>query len=302
MKITSIPEFKEELLDLMTKNPEKVFSKLRENLKTSSQHYKETILQETRYNRIKKEIRNGTSHMSDFDSSYNSILLAAINLINEIEVIDIRPNKIQNAGEIQEIEMLRKRNKLLEEQLDKIKKPKFDGAFLRRRDIGDFNIYNLLRDAKKEIIIKAICLTITKTGGLFYKFISTLEKKPDFRIKILLYDIFDSPAINIIERASLVSPKKMKEDINDVIKTIKSLPQELKERFDFALYDSFPTSSIILVDPEEDYGIGKFELYVYPFQPPEDKINVILKKSQDIEYFEEVHNSIKKELKNKIKL
>jgi len=303
MKITSIAEFKELLFDLLTKNPEKGFEHLRSNLKKDSQHYKETILIYARYNKIKNEIRQGTAHMSDFTSDYNSILMAAINLINDLEISDLIPQNIVNIKKEQTIINLKNQIKDLDSQLSQTTNPSLQSTFLRRRDIvGEYHIFNLLKKAKKEIIIRAMCLTITKTGGLFYKFISSLDKNPDLKIKILLYNIFDSKATDIIDRATLVPPEEMKKDILDVQKRLKELPENLKTRVSFALYDSFPTSSIILVDPDEEYGIGKFELFVYPFQPPEEKLNVVLKKEQDVEYFNEVHESIKKELKNNIQL
>jgi len=294
-KITSIAEFKEKLLETMTKNPEKVFISLRENLKKNSPHYKETILHQTRYNILKKEQRSGTTSKNESDGTSNKILMATISIISEIEISDIKPDRLQKTNEIT-IAELRKKNLLLEKKLANFP---VDHVFLRRNDTTkNLRPIAWIKKAKKKVVFKVVSLALSLIGGDLVEAIKDkLNSDEDIIFEFLFYNVYDSPCLKLVTDATKQNEAQIIGTVNECVNLFKELNEEYNNRIRYGFYDSFPTSSLVLIDPELPSGEINIEAYIYEKQPPVEKMHIYLSRESSKKYFDSIYNSIKNDFK-----
>jgi hypothetical protein len=63
-------------------------------------------------------------------------------------------------------------------------------------------------------------------------------------------------------------------------------------RVGVALYASIPTAGIWLVDPSRPQAWARVEPYLFQGQPPAERMNIILERRQDPDYFDQLHKSV----------
>ncbi len=302
--MTELIKLKYELKSILVQDIQECFTNLIKILDKNSKYYDEFIIHHSRYNDVSDNFNLNVISKSERDLTINKLRLAIVELINKLTHNDIlqkdENSQLTKNNETNYIEL----NELIEEKLllqNIIDNFPFKYSALRRLDIPvEENIYGIFQTAKHEIYVKAICLTITQTGGLYKKIEKALKVNQNLRLYFLLYNIKDSKVPELVEEYANLSKERMQMDINQFVVLTDKLNVKYNNRIQVKLYNSFPTSSIILADPKEQYGWGKFELYLYPHQIPDDKINLVLKNETDTEYFQDIYTSITNELKTEL--
>jgi hypothetical protein len=170
----------------------------------------------------------------------------------------------------------------------------FKASFLRRRELPfDYQITELIENAKEEIVIKAVALRVNKNAGLMRLIAEKLNKNDKLKIRILLLN----PENKEIHKAHCdfigLSVKQILADLDDTIKDMDKIKEKYSKRFEYVFYNTFPTTGIILIDPELQTGIAKLEFAVVENSSLDENVNIVLERKQDEKYFTKIHDSLK---------
>ena len=93
-----------------------------------------------------------------------------------------------------------------------------------------------------------------------------------------------------------LSTKQILAHLDDTVKDMDKIKEKYSERFEYIFYDTFPTSGMILIDPEQQTGIAKLEFAVVENSSLDENVNVILERKQDEKYFMKIYDSLKEKL------
>ena len=93
-----------------------------------------------------------------------------------------------------------------------------------------------------------------------------------------------------------LSTKQILADLDDTVKDMDKIKEKSSERLEYIFYNTFPTSGMILIDPEQQTGIAKLEFAVVENSSLDENVNVILERKQDEKYFMKIYDSLKEKL------
>lgn len=168
----------------------------------------------------------------------------------------------------------------------------FKAAFLRRKDLKDYDIIELLKTAKKEIIIKGAVFRSNRSIGLLKTIDNLLNEKKNLIVNILILNPNNENLIKSHSELLRFTMEQTQSDLNDTIKDLEKLHIKYPDRFNYYIYDTFCISGIVLIDPEQPDGIAKLEFVIIENESLEYNLNVILEKKQDEKYFKKIHQSL----------
>jgi hypothetical protein len=240
-----------------------------------------------------------------FLGSFVTIIGLLLILVSEIKFIEIIPylkNFLSNAGTscvaVGILEILFKsllQKELLTGFVSTFKKAislPVDEAYLRRDEVpANRRIFNVFKDAQEVVLIKGISFTISMTAGLLHNIEAAFKTNKKLRVFFSIHNP-NSPCVDLIKQIGNVSSERTKNDIDALTTALDKLKIKYGDRIIYTFYDSFPTCSIFIVDPDLDRGWAKIESYLFPGQPPNERFNFILSKRQDRDYFDSLAGSI----------
>jgi len=166
-------------------------------------------------------------------------------------------------------------------------------VYLRRRELPPEQTLEAVFDQAQDVVyLKAISFSITYTGGLLSFIDRALKKHPSLKVRLLVFDPA-SPHIDFVSTVSALRMPALKHSIEALVGEVVDLSSRHENRVGIAYYKAIPTAGICLVDPERPQAWGRVEPYLYKGQPPAERLNIILERRQDTEYFDQLYHALK---------
>jgi len=164
--------------------------------------------------------------------------------------------------------------------------------YLRRQEIpSDQALPAILEQAQDNVYLKAISFNITHTGGLLSFVDRALQKHPNLKVHFLVFNPA-SPNIDFVTTVSALKMPALKHSIEAFAVEVRALGSKHDERVRIAYYNTIPTSGILLVDLDLPQAWARIEPYLYQGQPPDERLNIIIERRQDPDYFDQLRRAV----------
>lgn len=168
-------------------------------------------------------------------------------------------------------------------------------VYLRRDDLPqDQTPLEIIKFAKEEVYIRGISFASLLAAGFTRDMQEIISAKGTPKVHfMILSPLFE----DLDEVASLtnLSPSVLRETIIDFIRQLDNLELD-NGQVDYVAYDTFPTVGLWLVDPDNDGGWCRIEVYLYHKEQQSSRVNIVVARRDAPAFFDRLVKAVRREV------